>query len=95
MSIYTNLMVIRNQNTRIDTQTLEESTSNLLRKSSNHKEKNKKKKWKEKNYNNCKTSNIMTLDIYFSLATLNVNAIHVGKDVEKMEPYYTVVENVH
>lgn len=41
MSIYTNL-IIRNQNTRIDTQTLEESTSNLPRKSSNHKEKNKK-----------------------------------------------------
>ena len=37
----------------------------------------------------------MTLDTYFSLATLNVNAIHVGKDVGKMEPYYTVVENVH
>ena len=34
----------------------------------------------------------MTLDTYFSLATLNVNVICVGKDVEKLEPYYTVVE---
>ena len=84
MSIYTNPMVIRNQKTRIDTQTLEGS-SILLIKSSNHKEKNKKKKWKEKNYSNWKTSNIMALDTYFSLATLNVNVIRVGKDVEKMD----------
>ena len=93
MSIYTNPMVIWNQKTRIDTQKLKGSTSILLRQSSNHKEKkNKKKKWKEKNYSNWKTSNIMTLDTYFSLATLNVNVICVGKDVEKLEPYYTVVE---
>ena len=86
MSIYTNPMVIRNQKTRTDTQKLEGSTSILLRKLSNHKEKSKKK-WKERNYNKWKTSNIMTLDTYFSLDTLNVNIMHVGKDVEKMEPY--------
>ena len=51
MSIYTNPMVIRNQKTRTDTQKLEGSTSILLRKLSNHKEKSKKKKWKERNYN--------------------------------------------
>ena len=28
----------------------------------------------------------MTLDTYFSLATLNVNVIHVAKDVEKRNP---------
>jgi len=27
----------------------------------------------------------MTLDTYFSLATLNVNVIRAGKDVEKMD----------
>jgi len=48
MSIYTNPMVIRNQKTRIDTQTLEGSTSILLRKSSNHKKKTKRRNGKKR-----------------------------------------------
>ena len=48
MSIYTNPMVIRNQKTRIDTQTLEGSTSILQRKSSNHKKKTKRRNGKKR-----------------------------------------------
>lgn len=48
MSIYTNPMVIRNQKTRIDTQTLEGRTSILLRKSSNHKKKTKRRNGKKR-----------------------------------------------